>query len=87
MVDDYSILGNRQQLGNRDIMPDLSELFVTPQMQRIVNNSSVSSAVNNNITNSLSPNISITTSQPADAIQQEINRMLSFSRNAMTAGI
>ena len=87
MVDDYSILGNRQQLGNRDIMPDLSELFVTPQMQRIVNNSSVSSAVNNNITNSLSPNISITTTQPADAIQQEINRMLSFSRNAMTAGI
>lgn len=87
MVDDYSILGNKQQLGNRDIMPDLSELFVTPQMQRIVNNSSVSSAVNNNITNSLSPNISITTTQPADAIQQEINRMLSFSRNAMTAGI
>ena len=87
ILDDYSILGNKQQSGNGGIMPDLSTKFVTPEMQRIVNNSSVSSAVNNNITNSLSPNISITTTQPADAIQQEINRMLSFSRNAMNARI
>ncbi len=73
--------GAASLIGYNGELPDISSMFVTPQMQRNISNSTV---INNSP--SYNQNITMNTQQPADDAKREFERMFGYTRQALSPG-
>ena len=73
--------GAASLFGNNRYLTDISSMFVTPQMQRNISNSTV---INNSP--SYNQNITMNTQQPADDAKREFERMFGYTRQALSPG-
>ncbi len=73
--------GAASLFGDNRYLTDISSMFVTPQMQRNISNSTV---INNSP--SYNQNITMNTQQPADDAKREFERMFGYTRQALSPG-